>query len=451
MGRKHQDMTVGNPFFLILQFAVPLFIGNVFQQLYNMVDAIVVGRFVGIQALAAVGASGPGYNLILAVVNGLCSGASVVVAQIFGGGDNSKVRKAYITTWKILLLAGIGFTGLGLLLSGWLLKWMGTPQDVYEEAHLYVTIMSCGILATCLYNGMAAFLRSIGNSVTPLIALVLSSLVNIILDLVLVLFGGLGVAGVAIATVAAQLISGIYCLFYVHRMLPEMKFKMPEFRMDPEVAEEMVRIALPATFSTVVVTVSTMFIQAAVNQYGSIVVGAYTVGNKVENICLCLAFSIGLATGVFCGQNIGAGDEKRTMEGFRVGMIIAVGYSSVMAVIMLVFVRPLIRIFSEEPGVFEVAVPLIRITACFSPVLGAVFIFQHFLRNVSDVRPTVIMSFAEIVSRGIFPFALSSWCGYYGIWWATPIGWVLSMLIGFVRYRSGKWKGKAALASNRVR
>lgn len=451
MGRKHQDMTVGNPFFLILQFAVPLFIGNVFQQLYNMVDAIVVGRFVGIQALAAVGASGPSYNLILAVVNGLCSGASVVIAQIFGGGDHRKVRKAYITTWKILLLVGVGFTGLGLFLCGWILKWMGTPQDVYEEANLYVTIMSCGILATCLYNGMAAFLRSIGNSTTPLIALILSSLVNIVLDLVLVLFGGLGVAGVAIATVAAQLISGIYCLFYVHRILPEMKFSIAEFRMDPEVAGEMVRIGLPATFSTVVVTVSTMFVQAAVNQYGSIVVGAYTVGNKVENICMFLAFSIGLAAGVFCGQNIGAGDEKRTMEGFHAGMIIALGYSSVMAVIMLVFARPLIHIFSEEPEVFEVAVPLIRITACFAPVLGAVFVFQHFLRNVSDVRPTVVMSFAEILSRGIFPFVLSSWCGYYGIWWATPIGWVLSMLIGFVRYRSGKWKGKAALASNRVR
>lgn len=438
-------MTTGNPYLLILQFAVPLFIGNVFQQLYNMVDAVVVGQFVGIRALAAVGAAGPCYHLIIAVINGFCSGASVVIAQIFGGKEKENLKRAYLTTWKILLLTGIAFTALGLLFGGGILKLLGTPQDVYTDSYLYVRIMCWGILATCLYNGMAAFLRSIGNSRVPLIALIISSVTNIILDLALVLLAGMGVSGVAIATVAAQLVSGLYCLLYVHKNLPEMKFRISELQMDPEVAEEMVRIGLPATFSTVVVTVSTMFIQAAVNRYGSIVVGAYTVGNRVELICMCLAFSIGLATGVFCGQNTGAGDEQRTIEGFHAGTVISLVYSALMGGIMLVFAKPLIRVFSSEAEVFEAALPLIRITAWFAPMLGIVFIFQNFLRNVSDVRPTVLMSFAEIFSRGVFPFVLSGWYGYYGIWWATPIGWTLSALIGYVRYRSGKWKGKAKI------
>lgn len=443
MKQKSLDMTKGNPFSLIIRFAIPLFIGNIFQQFYNMIDAIVVGQFVGIKALAAVGASSSSYALIIAVINGFTSGASVVIAQIYGSGDSRKVRKAYITTWKILSVAGIVFTAVGLLVCGKLLRILGTPEDVYRDAHLYILVMSVGILATCLYNGLAAFLRSVGNSTTPLAALVISSIVNIVLDLVLVIFAGMGVSGVAIATLIAQLISGLYCLIYVKKTMPELSFGLKELKMDDSTAREMIRIGLPATFSTVVVTLSTMFIQAAVNRYGSTVVGAYTVDMKVENICFCLAFSIGLSTGVFCGQNIGAGDEKRTVKGFHTGLLIAVIYCSVMALFSYIFAPGLVRIFSSEPEVISIGVPIVRITACFSPVLGMVFVVQHFLRNVSDVRPTIVMSFAEIFSRGVLPFVLSSWFGYYGIWWATPIGWSLSLIIGFIRYRSGKWRGKA--------
>ena len=437
-------MLTGSPSRAILLFAVPLFIGNVFQQLYNMVDAMVVGRFVGINALAAVGASGPAYSLMISLVLGAASGASVVTAQIFGSGDSQGLRRAYITMWKILGILGLAFSVIGFLLAGPTLRLLGTPAEVYAGSLMYVRIMCCGILATCLYNGMSSFLRSVGNSSTPLVALIISSIVNIVLDLAFVLIGRMGVAGVAAATVIAQLVSGLYCLAYVHRKMPDLGFSVSEFRIDPPAAREMVRIGLPATFSTVVVTLSTMFIQAAVNSYGAIVVGAYTVGNKVENICFCLAFSIGLATGVFCGQNIGAGDEKRTVEGLYAGLRIAVIYSAVMAVFGFVFAAPLVRFFSPEPEVLTIGVPLIRLTGCFGPVLGMVFVFQNFLRNVSDVRPTVVMSFAEIISRGILPFVLSSWIGYFGIWWATPVGWTLSALIGFIRYKSGKWKGKAA-------
>ena len=303
--------------------------------------------------------------------------------------------------------------------------------------------MVAGILATCLYNGLSAFLRSVGNSVIPLAALIISSIVNVILDLVFVLLAGMGVAGVALATVIAQFISGLFCYFYIRRKMPEMAFRLQELVMDPAVAKEMVRIGVPSTFSTVVVIISTMFIQAAVNRYGSTVIGAFTIGNKVENIGFCLAYSIGLATGIFCGQNTGAGNIKRTVEGLHKGIVIALVYSGIIGITMLFLAARLAGIFSQETQVIEIAVPLIRIEACFSPVLCAVFVFQNFLRNVSDVKPTVVMSFAEVISRGAFPFLLASWLGYYGIWWATPIGWTLSLLIGIIRYRSGKWKGKA--------
>ena len=443
---KSRDLTQGSVYRNIIVFAIPLFIGNIFQQLYNMVDAMVVGRFVGLQALAAVGASASSYNLIIAIILGIASGASVVIAQTFGSGDKERLRKAYITTWKILLYAGLALMAIGFFCCGPLLRLLGTPEDVFADALVYMRYMVIGILATCLYNGMSSFLRSVGNSLTPLIALVISSLLNVGLDILFVLAFHMGVAGVALATVISQLVSGLYCLFYIHRKMPEMRFSFREFRMDGSVAKEMIRIALPSTFSTIVVTVSTMFIQAAVNHYGSTVVAAYTIGNKVENIGFCLAYSIGMATGVFCGQNIGARNMERTRKGFRAGMVIALAYSVFVGTVMLFLAGPLITLFSSDPQVMEIAVPLIRIEASFSPVLCVVFVFQNFLRNVSDVRPTVVMSFAEILSRGILPFVSSSWMGYYGIWWATPVGWTLSMIIGLVRYRSGKWNDKAAIS-----
>lgn len=446
MKSKTLDMTQGNPIKLILSFAIPLFIGNIFQQLYNMVDTIVVGQYVGVNALAAVGASSSSYSLIIAIVNGFTSGASVVIAQIFGSGDREKIRKSYITTWKILLLAGGAFTFVGLLLCGQLLKILGTPKEIFTDAHTYIMVMCAGVLATCLYNGMAAFMRSVGDSRTPLIALIVSSIVNIVLDLVFVLGAGMGVAGVAFATLIAQLVSGIYCLLYVRKTMPELNFTLSEFTIDRENAKEMIRIGVPATFSTIVVTLSTMFIQAAVNRFGATVVGAYTINQKVENIGMCLAFSIGLAAGVFCAQNVGAKNYKRTVDGLKAGILIAIVYSTVMGLLMIIFAKQMVGVFTLDPVVISIASEIIVITSAFCPVLGVLFVFQHFLRNVSDVKPTVIMSFTEIFSRGILPFVLPVWFGYHGIWWATPIGWTLSLIIGIVRYKSGKWKEKAKLA-----
>ena len=445
MFNSKQDLLNGNPYRCIIAFAVPLFIGNIFQQLYNMVDAAVVGRFVGLKALAAVGAGASGNGLIIAIVLGICNGASVVISQVYGTGIKEKLRKSYITTCKILLYAGIVLMIVGFLSCIPLLRLMGTPADVFDDAVVYVRFMVAGIMATCLYNGMSSFLRSVGDSMTPLIALIISSLVNVGLDVAFVLWFKMGVEGVAAATVISQLVSGLYCMVYIHKKMPEMNFSIREFRMDPEIAEEMMRIGLPATFSTVVVTVSTMFIQAAVNGFGSTVVGAYTIGGRVENIGFCLAYSIGLSTGVFCGQNIGADNMDRTMKGFRSGIVIAVVYSIIVGTAMFFLAGPLTGVFSTDPEVMQIAVPLIRITAAFAPVLCIVFVMQNFLRSVSDVRPTVVMSFAEILSRGILPLILPLWLGYYGIWWATPTGWILSLIIGWVRYRSGKWKEKCYL------
>ena len=433
-------MTKGNAAQLILSFALPLFIGNVFQMFYNVVDAMVVGRFVGATALAAVGGAGSSYNLMLATINGFTGGASILISQAFGGKDPERMRKTYATSFAVIIATGVLFTFLGETLALPVLKLLKTPDDVIAGSYLYLRWMFAGLLATALYNGMAAFLRAVGNSFTPLIALVGASLLNIVLDLVFVVILHWDIAGVAAATVISQGVSGIYCLLYVNRHMPEMKVKTEDLRFDREITLSIMRLGLPAAFSTAVITSSVMLIQRAVNQYGSTVMAAYTSSSKAENVCFCLGFAMGMATGVFVGQNKGARDYGRVREGLFTGLRITLIYHSVMGAVLFIFGNHIVGLFTTDAEVIRIGSQIVRITACFAPVLGCVFIFQHFLRSVSDVRPTVYMSFAEILCRGILPYVLSAGFGYYGIWWATPAGWTLTLLIGVIRYRSGKWK-----------
>lgn len=440
--KKSGDMTTGDPAKLMLTFAIPLFIGSVFQMFYNMVDASVVGRFVGSEALAAVGAATPGYNLINTLITGFTSGASIVISQAFGSGNQKDTRSSYATSVILIALTGIVFTIVGLLVTGPVLSLLGTPDNTFQGAFTYMSWMCAGILATCLYNGMASFLRAVGDSLTPLIALIISSLLNVVLDLVFVIVFHWDIAGVAAATILSQLVSGVYCVVYIRRHLPQFKICKADLHINMIQLKEMMRLGFPAALSSGVVTLSVMFIQKAVNSYGSEVMAAYTASGKAEQIGFCLSFSMGTAVGVFIAQNKGAKKIDRVQKGLRVGVKMSLIYHFVMAFFMWIGAGFLMRIFTADPEVIRIGTYIVHITACFAPVLGLVFIFQNFLRNVSDVIPTIAMSGAEIISRGFLPFALSASFGYNGIWWATPIGWSLSLLIGFIRYKSGKWKTK---------
>ncbi len=437
--QKTMDMTKGNPMKTILAFSVPFIFGTIFQMLYNTVDTMVVGRFVGSQALAAVGGAGISYNVMMMLINGFMNGASVVVAQAFGSNDREAVRKGYATSCLLIAATGLVFTVLGECLALPLLRVLKTPEDVIDGSLLYLRIMYIGILATGLYNGFAAFLRAVGDSTTPLVALVISSCLNVALDLVFVLILKQGIAGVAFATILSQAVSGVYCRQRMHRQIPELLPAKGEFALDPTAAKEMVRIGLPAAFSSAVVTLSVMLIQRAVNSYGSTVLAAYTAEEKVAQICYSLSYSIGVATGTFIGQNKGAGLTDRIKEGLRAGTVLSLLYHGAVTVLILLLSRQLIGIFTVDEEVIDIAVEVLRITAIASPLLGLNFVFQNFLRNVSDVRPTIWMSCAEVLSRGALPYALGARFGYRGIWLATPIGWLLSFLIGLWRYLSGKW------------
>ena len=437
-----RDMTSGSPMKIITLFAVPMFVGNVFQQVYNMVDSIVVGNFVGPNALAAVGTCGGAFNLILALIVGLTSGMSVVVAQYFGAKNYAMVKRTFISAIIVNMSVGVGVTVLGVLLARPLLLLLGTPEDIMEDAVTYLTIMFLGTLANCMYNGMSSVLRALGDSVIPLLILVAASLTNVGLDLLFVLSFGMGVAGVALATVLSQLISAILCIIYVFIKLPMLRFKKKEFYADRAVVREIVRIGVPAALSSSGVSISVMFMQRAINAYGSTVIAAYTSGNRAEQLGMCLSFSIGASVGTFCGQNIGAKNFERVKRGLHAGYIICFTYTIIVGVLMFDFSDFLSRMFSSDETVIEISSECIRVVALFAPMLGLVFLFQNFLRSAGDVTPTVWMSISEIVARSVLAFTFSALFGYHGIWWATPVGWTGSALIGYIRYRSGKWKKK---------
>ncbi len=437
-----RDMTEGKPLKVIMLFAIPLFLGNVFQQIYNMVDSIVVGKYVGATALAAVGACTGPFSLVLSLVTGLTGGMAIVIAQYFGAKNSAMVKKSFISAMAVSLAAGILVTIVGVCLARPLLVVMGTPTDIIDDAHVYLVIMFIGTIANCLYNGMTGVLRALGNSVVPLVILIITSLLNVGLDLLFVLAFDLGVAGVAIATVISQLVSAIVCIIYAFLKIPELRFGWADCRLDLSVAREIIRIGVPTALSTCGVSVSVMFLQAAINSHGSTVAAAYTIGNRVELLCMGLGYSIGLAVGTFCGQNIGARKFDRVKQGMKAGYIICLTYTIAVALVMFFGAVPLASLFTNEAEVLMIAKNCVRILAPFVPVLGMIFIFQNFLRSAGDIAPTVWMSIAEIVARSVLAFTFSALWGYYGIFWSTPVGWVGTLLIGYLRYRSGKWKAK---------
>ncbi len=444
------NMTEGSPFGLILRFAVPLFIGNIFQQVYNMVDSVVVGRFVGSEALAAVGCGASPFGFFMTLIQGFTAAASVLISQAYGAGNKKQLRRAYGTSNMIVMAAGILLTVLGAFAARPLLILLKTPDNILDMSAVYLRTVCLGLLATCLYNTMASCLRAVGNSVIPLYALILTSLLNVGLDLLFVISFGMGVFGVALATVLSQLVSGVICLIYAVKSFPQFAPSNLITGLQKQMASEVMRIGIPSSLQSSIVAVSAMCMQRAVNSYGSVVTAAYTIGNRTDQLFFCLSFAIGLAVGTFAGQNAGAGNYERVREGVKTGFMISTVYTVITASVLIPFAPQVCSVFTTDASVISVVVPYCRIMSVFGPVLGMVFIYQNVLRSCSDIAPTVWMSITEVTSRAILPFVFSALWGYGGIWWATPVGWTASVVIGFLRFQGGRWEEKSRRTQERL-
>lgn len=447
-----RDMTTGRPMPLILAFFFPLLAGNLFQQLYNMVDMMIVGRFVGTGALAAVGSTGSLHFLVIGLASGLTTGFCIPVARTFGAGDGEGMRRAVAAgTW----LSGVISVGLGVstaLCCGDLLTLMDTPADIYTEARVYIAILFRGIPATMFYNYTAGLLRAVGDSRTPLVALILSSIVNIALDLVFIIGFAMGTAGAAIATVLAQGVSGLFCLFHIARKLDILHPVGREWMPRLGVCGHLLGVGLPMGFQFSITAIGTIVVQAAVNSLGTAAVAAVTAGSKVQTLVELPLSSIGITTSTYCSQNLGAGRIDRVKLGMRQITRFMLGICAACMVIFLLGGKYILLLFLDpgETEVLALARQFVDVNVLFCIALGFIFVYRNAIQGLGYASSAMLAGVVELVARVGVARWLTPIFGFGGVIFASPAAWVaadLLLLIPFYFFVTSRLSRKHATIS----
>lgn len=445
-----RDMTEGSPAKLILKFSGPMLIGNIFQQLYNMVDSIVVGKFVNKDALAAVGASGSLIFLIFGLTFGLTAGISIVISQYFGAGDYDKVRKSFATATYMIFVAAVIMGVIGFFVGRPLLNLLGTPPEIIDQSTIYVKISFLGILGIAGYNGISAVLRALGDSITPLIFLIVASILNVVLDLLFVIVFKMGVPGVAIATIISQFVSATGCIIYALNKIKILRMPLNEFKPDRDILKKCIRLGIPVALQNSFVSISMMALQSVINSFQATIMASYTVVNRIEQLVMQPSMSLGAAVASFTGQNIGAGKIERAKKGMRSSVIIILIFSLLMLPVMYFGGEYIMRLFTkkEDYEVVRNGVEGIRITCLFYSFLGLIFVTRNFLSGAGDIKIPMIMGMIEVLVRVSLSIYLSSIIGFHGIFWATALTWFATGIFGAIRVISGKWKNKSVVSES---
>ena len=446
MNRKNiTDMTVGSPAKHIIKFTLPLLLGNLFQQLYNMVDSIVVGKFVSEDALAAVGACGSTNFLFFSLSSGLAIGIGIIVAQFFGAGDEKNVRNTIANSIYVLWGAAITVSIIGIVFCPALLRLLQTPETVIGDSITYMRTSCAGILFIATYNGVAAILRALGDSKTPLYFLIVSSVVNVVLDLVLVLAFDMGVFGVALATIIAQATSAFSCIIYAYHKVEYFKLTREQLRMKPMIIKNCFKIGVPIAMQNSMIAVSCMVLQGVVNTFGETVMAAYTCIGRIEQVVQQPYMSLGSALTTYSGQNMGAGQIDRVKKGFRQGTVMVLIFSMCLLPIAYLFGEQIVGIFVNDPEVIAIGAKAIRINSLCYFGLGMIYVPRSVLNGCGDTGFAMINGITEVICRVLFSLVLTSipLLGYWGIWMTTGLTWALTGVVCVIRYLTGNWRTKS--------
>ena len=449
-GHHMMDMTEGSPAGLLLRFMLPLLIGNIFQQVYSMVDMMIVGRYVGPDALAAVGATSSLNFLFFSLCNGLSNGVGILIAQAFGAGKPKTVRQlianaVYIMTGSALLMGALGFA-----LARPVLTLLGTQPNVMDRAVIYMRVSCLGILAVSMYNCVASILRGIGDSKTPLFFLVIASILNVFLDLFFIQVLGWDVGGAAAATILSQFMSAVGCILFAVRHNPLFLIEREQWRPDGALIRKCFRIGVPLAAQSSMIALSLVILQSVVNGFESVVGAAFTATSRVEVLVQQPYNSMFAALSTFTGQNIGAGKQERVNLGFRQAMMLMLLFSAVMTPIFQLFGENVMGLFVDaEEGAEVIAYGArgLKLTSLFFAPLGMIGVCRGVLNGAGDGAYSVISGVCEMTGRIVFPKPLTMIpaIGVWGIWLGTALTWVLVAAASFLRYRSGVWRRKAAI------
>ena len=436
MKSAQNDMTVGNPMKIILGFTLPIFIGNVFQQFYNMADAVIVGKFVGNKALAAVGSTGTIMFLIYGFVVGMTAGFTVLTAQKFGAGDMKGMRKTVAGAGILSFVVGALLTILFMAFMKPLLILMNTPSDIFADAYSYIMIVSGGILAQMLYNLLSSILRALGNSKLPLVFLIISALLNIVLDLVFIVGFGMGAKGAAVATVIAQGVSGILCLFYIIAKIPILHLKREDLDVGSTIYKNQLRIGVPMALQYSITAIGTMMVQSSLNILGSTLVAAYTAAGKIEQVVTQAYVAMGTTMATYAAQNMGAGSVKRIREGFKACTVIGVVYSFVAAGFIMTVGKYMTYLFvSEDVDIIMNSVDIyLKCIEIFFIPLAVVNIYRNGIQGLGYGLLPMMAGVAELIGRGVVAVIAGAKRSYPGVCLAGPAAWVLAGGLLIVMY-----------------
>lgn len=435
-------MTQGVIWKQILMFALPLIAGNLFQQLYNTVDSIVVGNFVGKEALAAVGSVGPILNSMIGFFVGLSTGAGVVISQYYGAKDEEKVSGAVHSMLCLTLVLCAAITVLGVLLCPVMLSLMQTPGDVYQEAKTYLTIYFSGVSGLLLYNMGSGVLRAVGDSRHPLYFLIFSACTNTVLDVVLVAGFHMGIAGAAWATVAAQSLSAMLVFLTLMHSDGAYRIVWRRLAVDWKILKKIISVGLPAALQMVITSVSNIFVQSYINVFGSDVMAGWSAYAKLDAFMMLPMQSVSMAATTFVGQNLGAGELKRAKKGTHMSILLSVCITVLVMIPLLIFAPFMVGLFNSEPEVLRFGTLFVRMLSPFYVACCINQIYAGSLRGAGDSRaPMVIMLCCFVFFRQIYLFVTSRVFGTIGwVAFGYPAGWILCTVLISIYYKMGRWK-----------
>ena len=435
------DMTTGNPVKLILLFSIPLLIGNIFQQFYSMVDTIIVGRFVGVEALAAVGTTGSMVFLVNGFVMGLTSGFAVLISQKYGAKDEAGVKKAVASSITLSIIATIIVTFISVISAKPLLTLMNTPSNIMKDASTYIIILYAGNVAIIFYNMMAAILRALGDSKTPLYFLIVSSVLNIILDLVLIINFKMGVAGAAYATVVSQGVSALLCVIYTYKKYKILRLKKEDFKVKKKYYRRHLKVGIPMALQFSITAIGIMTVQSAINIFGSTVIASYAASSKVLQLVMQPATTLGVTMATYCGQNIGAKRYDRIKLGVKKCVQISIITSLISAMVLIFLGKYFVMMFVSNPDVeiLSYAQQVLNISAIFFIPLGLIFVYRNALQGIGDSFIPMMAGVYELVARAVVAFTLPKVLEFMGICLADPVAWFAAVIpLAYTYYKREK-------------
>lgn len=448
-----KDLTTGSPMKIFIMFSIPILLGNLFQQLYNMVDTIIVGQYLGEEALAAVGTTGCLMFLVLGFANGIAQGFGVMIAQAFGAGNHKQLRHFVALIVVLTILVSLILSLPTTMFSKNLLMLLNVPDNILAMADSYIKVIFAGLILTMAYNVEAGILRGVGDSKTPLYFLLLASVLNIILDFVLIVFAKMGTAGAAYATVIGQGVSAVLCFIYMHVKFPLLRLSREDFYYDWDNSKKLLSLGIPMAINYSITAIGTMILQAAINVFGSSVVASYTAASKIINLTTQTMPSLGTTSATYCGQNLGAGKYGRIYKGMRCGFVLCAIVGVLGAVISLIAEPWMISMFIPNPTAEAMGyahIYLVRACTCMIP-LAWIFVYRSAMQGLNQALVPMLCGTVELVSRFLVIAIVSKPFGYSGVCWTDPVCWLVTGVMVLAAYLLWERKFKRSHVADAIK